>query len=272
MRKSRHSQFLQFAAFSALLFAGAPSAFAQVNEFNTVVFGNKIPLYLDDPTGGMPVRNTTNDHSAMVPYIAGSKVLLMSPSGKNFVTVSGDTASLWRADTGSQLLALQHGSAITWMSYARDGSFIVTGGNSWLRVWSATGEFRKQCDLQSQLLKLIVSLDGRYLIAVTTDSIQIWSSIEGLLLTKIPLSNRIASLVISPDSSQIAVLDGSNCALWRISDGQMIGTIAHEYPIRACMYSPDGSTLLVATEQWTYLWDPRKFKKIADVQYGGGYR
>jgi len=245
---------------------------AQVNEFNTVVFGNKIPLYLHDPTGGMPLRTTTNDHSAFVPRIAGAKVLLFSPSGNTFLTVEGDTASLWRSDSGSQLLALQHGGPISWVGYGRDGSFIVTGGNSWLRTWSPSGEFRKQFELQGQLMKLVVSADGRYLVAVTADSIQLWSTADGLLRTKIPITNRISSLVISPDVSQIAVLDGSNCVLWRVTDGQIIGTIAHQLPIRAAMYSPDGSKLLVSTADWSYLWDPRGFRKIADVQYGGGYR
>jgi hypothetical protein len=79
-------------------------------------------------------------------------------------------------------------------------------------------------------------------------------------------------LIISPDASQMTVLDGTNAAIWKIKDGQMLGTIAHEEPVRAAMYSPDGKRLLVSTSQWAYLWDPVGFIKLANVQYGGGYR
>ncbi|MBK9769997.1 MAG: hypothetical protein IPP57_04070 [Candidatus Obscuribacter sp.] len=245
---------------------------AQINEFNTVVFGSRIPLYLDDPTGGMPVRNATNDHSAFVPRIAGAKVLLMSPSGTTFVTCEGNTASLWNSSNGVQLLAMQHGGPINWVSFAKDGSYIVTAGGNWMRIWDSRGEFRKQCDLKVDIQKLVVSQDGSIVVAITNDDIQVWSPSQGLLRTKIPISNRVAALIISPDASQMTVLDGTNAAIWKIKDGQMLGTIAHEEPVRAAMYSPDGKRLLVSTSQWAYLWDPVGFIKLANVQYGGGYR
>lgn len=245
---------------------------AQVNQFNTVVVGNKIPLFLDDPTGGMPLRTTTNDFSAFVPRIAGARTLVFSPSGSSFVTASGDDASLWRTDRGTQMLTLQHGGPISWLSFARDGSYIVTAGSSWIRTWSASGEFLKQFNLQANIQKLIVSLDGNYIVAVTDENMQIWNAHQGLVRTKIPMNSRVSSVVISPDVSQIAVLDGTNAVLWRVSDGQMIGTISPPGAVRGVIYSPDSSRLVICTSDWSYLWDPKGFIKIADVQFGGGYK
>lgn len=256
----------------AIAFCSQVEAFAQVNQINSVVFGNRIPRFMADPSSGMPVRTTAADFSAMVPSIASAKVILYSPNGQTFLTVSGRTASLWNATTGVELMALQHGGLIRWIAYSRDGSFIVTSGGTWTRTWSPGGEFRKQFDHQANVRQMVLSQDCS-LIAVTTDeNFQLWSASQGLMTLKMPQSNQITALIFNPDSSQLVTLDGQTAKLWKTSDGAEIGTIAHEYPIRAAMFSPDGRYLLCATEQWTYLWDAKQFIKIANVQYGGGYR
>ncbi|MDP3510002.1 MAG: hypothetical protein Q8T09_18675 [Candidatus Melainabacteria bacterium] len=245
---------------------------AQVNQINSVVFGNRIPRFMADPTAGMPVRTTAADFSAMVPSIASAKVIIYSPTGQSFLTVSGDTASLWNATTGVQLMALQHGGPIRWVAFSRDGSFIVTSGGTWTRTWSPNGEFRKQLDHQANVRQMVLSQDGN-LIAVTTDeNFQLWSASQGLMTLKMPQSKQVISLIFNPDCSQLVTLDGQNAKLWKTVDGAEIGTIAHQYPVRAALFSPDGRYLLCSTEQWTYLWDAKQFIKIADVQYGGGYR
>ncbi|CAN5601659.1 hypothetical protein BH11CYA1_BH11CYA1_28770 [soil metagenome] len=247
-------------------------ASAQVNQINSVVFGNRIPRFMADPTAGMPVRTTAADFSAMVPPIASAKVIIYSPNGQTFLTVSGRTASLWNAATGVELMALQHGGLIRWVAFSRDGSYIVTSGGNWTRTWSPNGEFRKQFDHQANVRQMVLSQDCT-MIAVTTDQdFQLWSASQGLMTLKMPQTKQVISLIFNPDSSQLVTLDGQNAKLWRTSDGSEVGTIAHQYPVRAALFSPDGHYLLCATEQWTYLWDAKQFIKISEVQYGGGYR
>lgn len=265
-------------SFKALLAAliqlsiGAPSVLAQVNAFNTVVFGNKIPRYWVDPNAGLPTRTTTNDFSAVVPNITGAKVIVMSPCGDTFVTAAGNTATLWSISSGTQLLAMQHDGPINWVAFSRDGSYIVTAGGTWARTWSARGEFLKQFDLQAQVRELVISNDGCMLAFVTDRDYQFWDARQGLNRLKREYDGARPYLVLSPDASQAVILDGQIATICLTSNGQILGNIRPPAAVRAVMYSPDSARLLVGTSQWAYLWDAKKFAPISDVQFGGGYR
>jgi hypothetical protein len=256
---------------SAQFISGGAAALAQVNTINSVVFGSRIPKYLDDPTGGMPVRNTAADFLSVVPAIAGARAITFSPCSDSFLTCSGSSAALWNASRGSQNMALQHGGPIRFIAFGKDGSFVVTSGGVWTRIWSAPqGEFKFQFDHKSAVRQLIVSPDGTKLAVLTAAGFELWSLNQGVKLLSTPVEVPIRELIFNPNSQQFLTLDGRSTTLWTVADGQPVGHIEAESPIASAVFSPDGSHVICATENRSYLWDTKQFIKVADIQFGAG--
>ncbi len=67
----------------------ATAAQAQVNTINSVVFGKRVPRFLADPTGGMPVRNTAADFLSMVRLLPALKVITFSPAPMPLLLAQG---------------------------------------------------------------------------------------------------------------------------------------------------------------------------------------
>jgi WD40 repeat protein len=254
-------------------FALAAPAYAQVNKLTGVVFGERIPRFMADPRGGMPMRNTSADYSILVPNVANARAIIYSPDGSRFVTASGTSASVWSASQGRYLLTLSHDGPIRWLSYTFDGNIIVTSGGSWTRIWNGSnGEFITQFNHQSNVRQLVLSQDSKYL-AITTDAaFQLWSISDRAMRLNMPVPNSILSFMFSPDAQQIVTLDGQGLDLWRTSDGGRVGRITPDQPVRAALFSPDSKYLMVGCDTMSYLWNAKGYLKVADVQYGGGYR
>jgi WD40 repeat protein len=262
-----------FFALALALLCSITAVGAQVNTINSVVFGTRVPRFMADPTGGLPVRNTSADFLSVVPSIAGAKVITFSPCSDAFITVSGDTASLWNSENGVQNMALQHGSPIKFVAYAVNGTFAVTSGGSYTRVWSAPkGEFRYEFTHQGVVTQMVLSPDSQKLAIITPTSFEVWSLTQGVNLLRTPVSNAIRQFIFNPNGKQFLTLDGSNATLWTAADGQPVGTIHTDGNIVAAIFSPDGSKVICASDNMSHIWDTRQFIKIADVQFGGGYK
>jgi WD40 repeat protein len=128
-----------------------------------------------------------------------------SPDGQRIVTASNDTAEVWDAETGTQLLTLKGYSA----AYSPDGQRIVTAGvygDMRTRVWDA--------ETGTQLLTLkgysvAYSPDGQRILTLINQgrTAKVWDANTGkeLFTLLIGHDGKFRSAAYSPDGQRIVI-------------------------------------------------------------------
>jgi WD40 repeat protein len=153
-----------------------------------------------------------------------------SPDGKRLVTVDAEeTARVWDADTGAQVLTLRgHQEPVWFAAYLPDGSGIVTvSADSTARLWNAaTGEqVRVFQGHQGPVLHAAISSDGRLLATASADSTaRVWQIETGSVVATLRgHTQELCCIQISPDGSRIATasVDGTS-RLWKTRSGKML--------------------------------------------------
>lgn len=257
---------LLLAVFAAGLLLTQTSALAQVNKVNALVFGTRVPTFRDDPSGGIPFRQAAGDNCIQVPVIAGSKLVVFSPSGGTFVTATGNLAWLWNS-SGSEIQAFPHPAPISAVSFSPDGTYVAIAGGSSVKLWSVpSGSLKAEFPHDSYVRDLVVSGNGNYVATFTANGFNLWDARGGVSMSQNPQQG-VGAIVFSPDSTQFLTLTGNTATLWRTADSQQVGNFGHQYPVRAAMFSPDGRHVICTTDQWAHLWDAKQFLQITQVAF-----
>jgi WD40 repeat protein/class 3 adenylate cyclase len=218
-----------------------------------------------------------------------------SPDGKLIATASLDeTARLWDATTGQELLRLVHPAGVGHVVFTPDGSRLATGaGDGLVRLWDvASGNelltipAAPKASREIWLAQFLdFSPDGS-LLATTADyasEVKFWDPVSGDELFVIsdpgwlsvaPGVDLVANQIkFSPNGTRLAISLGSGDAglgrieVWEVATRQKLQTMAGHFrfdPILPMDFSPDG-TRLAATrgpDDRTTIWDAASGKLL----------
>jgi WD40 repeat protein/serine/threonine protein kinase len=192
-----------------------------------------------------------NGHSEVVFSVA------FSPDGRRIVTCSRDnTAKVWDAATGANLLTLRHRLQIERASFSSDGKRIVTASeDQTAKVWNAeTGqELLTLTGHTGGLYSAVFSPDDRLIVTTSRDgTVKVW---DPEAVREVFILNgenpKLCGISFSPDGKR--VVTGAfygEAKVWDATSGRVLQRIAGT----DAMFSPDGRQI-VTTRGWVKLWD-----------------
>jgi WD40 repeat protein len=180
-----------------------------------------------------------------------------SPDGLRVVTAGGDeTARVWDAATGAELLSLPHNNVVRRVYYSPDGGRILTASNK-ARVWDAlTGKLLASSEESDwNIWYASFSPNGDRVIAVTANPFMDGGS-TALLWD--PLADSVMTLSLggywgydgsfSPDGTKVVTAGMAGVAqIWSVASGEPIGAeLQHKDRVAHASFSPDGKLVLTA--------------------------
>ena len=183
-----------------------------------------------------------------------------SPDGQRIVTGSWDqTAKVWEAASGRELLKLEGHSAPIWcVAFSPDGQKIVTG--SWdqtAKVWdAATGRPLLTLKGHSAPIRSVAfSPDSRRIVTGSWDqTAKVWEAANGRVLLTIEGNNgNVGCVAFSPDGQRIVTGLGDNTAkVWEAVSGRELFTLkGHGHQVRSVAFSPDGQRIVTGSDDQT---------------------
>ena len=158
---------------------------------------------------------------------------------KFIVTASNDkTARIWDAGTGRETVMMSHTSPATMASFSPDGRLIITSstGNYGAIIWSAKSGQRIATLTQRDLAVTTASFspDGR-LIATAGESVILWSTISGRLLSTIETQQNqafrssLAYVNFLPANRGVIIEEANGVVtIWDPTTGQKLSKLSAE--------------------------------------------
>ena len=201
-----------------------------------------------------------------------------SPDGGRVVTASSDnTARLWEATTGAELIVLRgHEGEVYSAIFSPDGSRVVTASSdNTARLWeAATGaELAVLRGHEAEIYSAVFSPDGdRVLTASKDHTARLWDAATGAKLAVLRGHEEdVNSAVFSPDGSRVLTASSDNSArLWDAASGAELAVLrGHEdmflfEGVISAVFSPDGSRVVTASwDKTARLWDAATGAELA---------
>jgi WD40 repeat protein len=162
-----------------------------------------------------------------VQHEQGVETLSFTRDGNNLLTGSSDdTARLWDAASGEQLLRIEQGSTVNTAGFLKVGdySYIVTaGGDGMLRMWVAGTPTMEWMRLEEspQSLAYAQTADGQYVVAISRNlnddvavgpheyrrDVRVWSVASVQAQLRLQHDHNVGGIRFSPDSRHLATFD-----------------------------------------------------------------
>ena len=217
----------------------------------------------------------------------------LSPDGRRVVSAgAGDqSAWVWDAATGKDVLELKVGDSLACVAFSADGKRIVTGtqgkakGEVALRndarVWDAeTGRMIAELPHRGTVMSVAFSPDLRRLVTASWDwHVRVWNVADGVEVAKMRHDSSVFRAVFSPDGRYVlsaAALD-KTARLWDATTGEELfrfihapgGVAARAPQMIAAHFSADGSRILtLATDATARIWDTATGKELGQLRHG----
>jgi WD40 repeat protein len=214
-----------------------------------------------------------------LPGEANVELLAISPDGSMLATAhSGGLVARWNLATMQQLSAFKaHGSQITYMAFAADGTRLVTGApdDDEVAVWeAATG--RKLASIAT--VQSVFSKGSMDMIALghTDGTLQVVDTITGAVRLRLNAAPRGISVgPISPDGTVVPTCERLTNVVnvWEISTGRKLATLeGHRSWATAMEYSRDGRTLATGgADTAVKLWDTTTWRELRTLEGHSGH-
>lgn len=212
------------------------------------------------PSGDGVPRLQLQGHTELINSVA------ISPDGRWIASGSADrTIRLWQAEDGQLIRTIDsaaypvtQGAGITAVAFGRwsgeDGIsswiLVAANGNPAVHLWDPrSGALLKTLEADYPVEQVLLSPDGRYLLAASASGIWIWNVGTGSLERTLaqPLSG-LATLALSPDGRLLA--SGTDhraqqIKLWDLGSGKELRTLGGQtWMVSALLFGPNGQTLL----------------------------
>jgi WD40 repeat protein len=185
-------------------------------------------IFIFDNTGASPVIiDTINTGTAY-----GFATAISPTNDKVAVGCSNGKMKIYAIPSGTLANDINaHASWVTTVSYAPDGTKIVTGGNDdKVKIWSNTGTLLFTCSGHTgDITNVKVTPDNNFAVSSSKDDkIKIWNMATGALVQTITgHTNDVNGIDISPDGSKIvSASSDSTCKIWNFNTGSLITTLA----------------------------------------------
>ncbi len=182
-----------------------------------------------------------------------------SDDGSKIVTGSSNSARIWNAQTGEQVLELPgHIGAVTSVAFSPDGKRVVScSDNKSIKIFDAsTGTTTLRIEQHDDRVNCLAwSNDGSRIISGSKDkTAKIWDSQTGRLLRSlIGHSGSVDTVAISPDCMWIATgSEDKTLRVWDLLTGQAVHSlVGHNGAIRSVAWSADCKRLVSASSDRT---------------------
>jgi WD40 repeat protein/predicted Ser/Thr protein kinase len=241
-------------------------------------------LLLCDLMAGTVLTNVaaTNIFPGGAPGLGG---LTFSPDGRQLAVGSdeGRVAFLDAVTLGPLREPIQlHSNQITHITYALNGSVLVTGGGlgTGIKLTDvASGRLITNFSAvegNSPMQPLVVTRDGQKLATGSPEGrVRVWDIASHQLVASSPWKVRfIADLAFSPDGKLLAVAEQpGSIVLWDLSgQRQLRKLVGHAGTVNRLAFSPDGRTLASGGMDHTIrLWHPEIDQEVAILKGHSGW-
>jgi WD40 repeat protein/transcriptional regulator with XRE-family HTH domain len=185
-----------------------------------------------------------------------AQTLTYSPDGRQVATArtSDNAAHVWDAQTGAELMRLEHDGVVLAVAFSPDGQYIATGsadGSS--RIWNRDGVQvgRTTTDRSSPTFAVAFSPDSRYLATGGFSFAAQVVDVPGAKdVLQLPLDDSAQSLAWSPDGTAVAAASNDGTArIWAFNGGHEISRMPMGFAnvVYEVAFSPDGMQLATAS-------------------------
>jgi WD40 repeat protein/transcriptional regulator with XRE-family HTH domain len=185
-----------------------------------------------------------------------TQTLAYSPDGRQLATArtSDNVAHVWDAQTGAELMRLEHDGVVLAIAFSPDGQYIATGSSDGsTRIWNRAGiqVGRTTTDRSSPTFAVAFSPDSHYLatggFSFAAEVVQVP---QGTDVLQLPLDDSAQNLAWSPDGKAVAAASNDGTArIWALDGGHEIARMPMGFDnvVYEVEFSPDGTQVATAS-------------------------
>jgi WD40 repeat protein len=249
------------------------------NGQQVLTAGDDGTVRLWEALSGHELTRITSDLEAEKYGEAGS-----TSSGKYIVVGAGRRVSLWESVTGRVGRRLVHKTAVTGVTFSRDGKLLATCDTTTARVWDvASGEpiappmIQEEenigSSLRDELKSVDFSPDGKLLGTANGDqTARIWDVSSGKEIVRLPLKAMVDMASFSSDGKVFVTTNSGdgpeeNIDLWDGPDWHL----ALHVEGKSALLSPDGKLLGIAQENKLQVLQVTNRKQILSIDRQGPF-
>jgi hypothetical protein len=178
-----------------------------------------------------------------------------APGSTTLASASKDgTIRLWDVSRKKELLSVDaHPSGVQAVCFDPKGKRLVSGGwDETVRIWdTSTGGKLKEFDVESSVLSVVWSSDGKYIVVGCTDgTLKLWAVKKDWKETVLRgHEGGVRSLAIMPEGDML-VSGGADgrVMFWKLSDGSQVDKLSDNTPVKAVSISGNGKFLATGGE------------------------
>jgi WD40 repeat protein len=182
-----------------------------------------------------------------------TRVAATTGGARLVATASGDTASVFHADSGGLLLERVHPGVLTAIAFAPDGARFATGATTGARLFETVSGRLAWTAEHGPVNALAISPGaGEWVATASNDrNARVMSSDTGVERWKHAHPGPVTSIAFSPDARWVATGAGRSTRILDATTGGETLRVDHDSTVQALEFSPEGSLLATANRDGT---------------------